>query len=77
MRLSRQIGPFSAMWGHSMQKTMGQIAFEAYKEAVSGKAYDDTPIPEWDQVKPEIRLAWELAAQRVINQTLKELASNA
>lgn len=46
-------------------RTLRQIAFEAYKEAVQGVAYDGTPIPEWQDLKPTIQAAWQAAAEEI------------
>lgn len=45
--------------------TAGSIAFEAYRKAVQGVAYDGTPIPRWHELKRPIQLAWEAAAHAV------------
>lgn len=45
--------------------TAGSIAFEAYRKAVQGVAYDGTPIPQWHELKRTIQLAWEAAAYAV------------
>lgn len=45
--------------------TAGIIAFEAYRKAVEGVAYDGTPIPQWHELKRTIQLAWEAAAYAV------------
>lgn len=45
--------------------TAGSIAFEAYRKAVEGVAYDGTPIPQWHELKRPIQLAWEAAAYSV------------
>lgn len=51
-----------------MNKTAGQLAYEGYCKSSRGKSLiSGEPLPTWDQVKPEIREAWELAAQEVIN----------
>jgi hypothetical protein len=44
---------------------LGKVAFEAYAEAMNGIAYDGTTIPDWDQLKPEIKAGWEIAANAV------------
>jgi hypothetical protein len=52
------------------EKTMGQVAFEAYRDAVKGQAYDGTPIPEWDSLDGDRLKAqggWEAAALAVIH----------
>lgn len=44
-------------------KTPGQLAYEAYCETTEWKsAVTGAPLPQWDQVKPEIVKAWENAA---------------
>lgn len=47
-------------------KTLGQIAFEAYNESKGGRTYDGKPIPGWDTLTNEVglavRKAWEAAA---------------
>lgn len=45
--------------------TVGSVAFEAYRKAVEGVAYDGTPIPQWHELKRTIQLAWEAAAYAV------------
>lgn len=45
--------------------TVGSVAFEAYRKAVEGVAYDGTPIPQWHELKRAIQLAWEAAAYAV------------
>lgn len=42
--------------------SLGRIAYEAYGAARGWKAYNDTPIPQWEEAKPGIRDAWEVAA---------------
>jgi len=49
-----------------MGKSIGQIAFEAYREAVGKVAYDGTLIPEWEEVADKVRIGWAMAAQAVI-----------
>jgi len=46
-------------------KTLGQIAFEAYREVRHGEAYDGTVIPEWKELRDGIKDAWEVAALAV------------
>jgi hypothetical protein len=44
---------------------LGRLAYETYNCARGGKAYDGSPISTWENVKPEIRDAWCLAAKAV------------
>lgn len=49
-------------------KTLGQIAFEAYKEHRQGIAYDGTPLPLWEEINAGVRSGWEAAAAAVAKQ---------
>jgi len=49
-------------------KTLGQIAFEAYKEHRQGIAYDGNPIPRWEEINAGVRSGWEAAAVAVAKQ---------
>lgn len=44
----------------------GQIAFEAYCASVDNKTYDAKPIPKWEDLKEEIKQAWNKAANEAI-----------
>ncbi len=48
-------------------KTLGQIAFEAYKAHRQGIAYDGKPIPAWEEINAGVRSGWEAAARAVHN----------
>ncbi len=52
-------------------KTLGQIAFEAYGDNREWKDWRGQPMPQWGDVRQEIRDAWEVAASAV---TLRERA---
>lgn len=54
------------------EKTYGQIAFEAYCENRKNTTYDNKPIPSWDDLKPEIKEAWEVSAIKVIHNYCKD-----
>lgn len=57
-----------------MQRTFGQIAYEAYchhtgwKSLASGAA-----LPPWIDLKPEIKDAWEASGSRVVREFLYEM----
>ena len=55
-------------------KTYGQIAFEAYSKERSGKTYDEKPIPTWEELKPEIKQAWNTAGEAVLKDILSFIA---
>lgn len=54
-----------------MMKTLGQVAFEAYREKVGGQTYDGKPIPLWGELSERIRQAWEVAAGAVAEEIRK------
>ena len=59
------------------ERSPGEVAFNAYRRAVGGKAYNGEPLPTWDEVKaktPRIRDAWEDSARHVRAQQKREIA---
>ena len=49
-----------------MEKEWGEIAYDAYREASGGKSLvSGAPIPQWDDMAPEIRAAWNEAGHAV------------
>lgn len=44
----------------------GEIAFNAYCATVQNKTYDNKPIPDWDDLKEEIKQAWCNAANAAV-----------
>ena len=49
-------------------KTLGQLAFEAYRAEVGGNTFDDRPIPVWDELhgdRARVHRGWEAAAAEV------------
>ncbi len=51
-------------------KTFGQIAYEAYYKSSGGKSLvSGVPLPAWEAQSARIRLAWEAAAQAVIEES--------
>jgi len=55
-------------------KTLGQIAFEAYNEAVGGKTWDGKPIPAWQDVSEKVRNGWNKAAVAVLLEKQRQAA---
>lgn len=47
--------------------TLGEKAFNAYRERRGGKNHDGTPTPTWEQLTPEIRDAWGVAASAAVD----------
>ena len=51
-------------------KTLGQVAFEAYRAEVNGQTFDDRQIPGWDELhgnRERVQRGWEAAAQAVVD----------
>lgn len=49
-------------------KSLGRIAFEAYRSAAESKTFDGKKIPEWDDLhgdKSQVQAQWEAAASAV------------
>ncbi len=47
----------------SDDRTAGQRAFEAYCGAMDGITYDGKPIPIWQNLPDNVKVAWQTAAQ--------------
>lgn len=59
-------------------KTLGQVGFDAYGEHAGWKAFDDRPMPRWDEkLRPDIKEKWEVAAKAILNANLDERALGA
>lgn len=43
-----------------------KIAYEAYAEHQAWKNYAGHPIPPWDEVRQDIKDAWDAAVQAVL-----------
>jgi transcriptional regulator with XRE-family HTH domain len=52
--------------------SIAQLAFEAYSAERGNTAYDGSPIPEWDNAKPEIRNAWVTASATAVKAYMDE-----
>ena len=57
----------------SNNRTLGQIAFEAYGDNRAWKDWRGLPMPAWSEVRPEIRSAWDVAASAVAYAVVKDL----
>ena len=51
----------------------GRLAFSSYRAYVNNTAYDGTPIPEWDDLRLEIKNAWQYAGLSVAKQSIVHL----
>lgn len=48
-----------------MNKSMGEVAFDAYNTAVGGKTWDGKPIPPWAEVSTKVKIGWQRAARAI------------
>jgi len=46
---------------------LAQIAYEVYAEHQNWKNYQGNPIPQWDQVRDDIKQAWQAAVRAIID----------
>lgn len=54
-------------------KSLGQLAFEAYRAEGEPLTYDGKPIPEWDELhgdRAAVQRKWQAAAERIRQHTL-------
>ena len=51
---------------HDKKKTLGQVAYESYRNHQNGKAYNGQPIPEWKDVRDDIKQAWNRPAETAV-----------
>jgi len=59
-----------------IQKTLGQIGYEAYAVATGGKTWDGRDMPTWAQVLAsgtKVAAAWEFAAQGIARESTVRL----
>ncbi|MFE5369238.1 hypothetical protein [Streptomyces mirabilis] len=50
---------------------LGQLAYKAYGGAVNNRNHQGLPLPEWDDLGPQITTAWEVAAEAVARKALR------
>lgn len=46
-----------------MDKSLGQVAYEAYGESTGWKTYNGNEMPRWEALGEPIQQAWEAAAE--------------
>lgn len=49
---------------------LAQMAYEAYAEHQGWKNYQGDPIPQWEGVRDDIKAAWQVAVDTVVNAVL-------
>lgn len=52
----------------SNNKTLGQIAFEAYGDNREWRDWRGNAMPQWSEIREDIQEAWEVAAQAVVKE---------
>jgi hypothetical protein len=58
---------------------LGRIAYEAYGKTRQWRTFAGDPMPLWDKQTPELRAAWEAAAEAVakaVEVTVQDEQSN-
>ncbi|MFJ9114493.1 hypothetical protein ACIRJO_02975 [Streptomyces sp. NPDC102394] len=50
---------------------LAKAAYAAYGGATGGKNFRGEPMPEWEDLGPKIQTAWEVAAEAVARQILR------
>lgn len=45
---------------------LAQVAYEAYAEHQGWKNYQGNPIPQWDEVREDIKQAWQAAVDAIL-----------
>jgi hypothetical protein len=50
-----------------VEKTLGQIAYEAYCISVNNLSFTGVILPKWEGSTDNIRAAWEEAAKAVVD----------
>ena len=48
-------------------RPVGQVAYEAYCEHRKWKGFNGDPLPQWPEVRQDIKLGWQRAAQAVLD----------
>ncbi len=59
--------------GCKVTKSLGQIAYEAYREAVGNVDYRGEPLSDWDDLSSDkIRNGWDIAADKAVKEFLDQ-----
>lgn len=54
-----------------MDETFARIGYEAYGAHADWKAYDGKPMPKWDELRPDIKEKWAVAAEAIAKAAAK------
>ena len=55
------------------EKSTPQIAYEAYGQSRNWQTYDGKPMPQWDELPPEIVIAWGASVIAVVENLVYNL----
>lgn len=44
----------------------GEIAYEAYGQNRGWQSWDGKPMPTWTDLRPDIQIAWQVAAEAAV-----------
>ncbi len=62
----------------SENRTLGQVGFDAYGDRAGWKAYNDAPMPRWDDnLRPDIKDKWEVAAAAIAKKAVEDFIAHA
>ena len=50
----------------NMTEHLGKVAYEAYCETRQWKSFNGDPLPRWDNVRPDIKEGWQVAARAIL-----------
>lgn len=54
-------------------KTYGQVGYDAYGDEANWKAYNDAPMPRWDDpLRDDIKRKWEVAAKAIADRAVSD-----
>jgi hypothetical protein len=48
------------------REAVARVGYEAYGAHADWKAYDGRPMPRWDELRPDIKEKWGVAAEAIV-----------
>lgn len=48
-------------------RKLARQGYEAYARHQDWRAYNGSPVPQWDNVREDIKVAWEYATMAIVN----------
>ena len=52
-------------------EALARIGYEAYGAHAEWKAFDGRPMPRWDELRPDIKEKWAVAANAIVDAATK------